>query len=68
MKSEPEVKLTEEILSAHITEAICKILAPDKDTIKSCSDLTKRALTGDLSLDEQEQSSKELLKSKGVKI
>lgn len=58
----------EEIISAQITGAICKILAPDKETIKSCSELTERALIGDLSLDEQEKSSKELLKSKGVKI
>jgi len=58
----------EEILSIQITGAICKIMSPDKDTDVSCSDLTERALIGDLSIDEQESRSKELLKDKGITI
>lgn len=58
----------DEIASIQITGAICKILSPDKKTSESCSDLTERALVGELSVDEQESRSKNLLKEKGIKI
>jgi len=58
----------EEITSIQITGAICKILSPDKETDKKCFDLTERALVGEISLDEQESQSKNLLKEKGITI
>ncbi len=57
-----------EIISIQITGAICKILSPDKETDQACYDLTERALVGEISIDEQEKSSKNLLKNKGIKI
>lgn len=58
----------DEITSIQITGAICKIMSPDKKTDKSCSDLTESALVGEISVDEQELRSKNLLKNKGIKI
>ncbi len=58
----------DEITSIQITGAICKIMSPDKETDKSCSDLTEMAIVGEISVDEQESRSKELLKSKGVSV
>lgn len=58
----------EEITSIQITGAICKIMSPDKETSVSCSDLTERALVGEISIDEQESQSKKLLKDKGIMI
>lgn len=58
----------EEITSIQITGAICKIMSPDKETDNKCSDLAERALVGEISANEQEKSSKDLLKSKGITI
>lgn len=58
----------EEITSIQITGAICKILSPDKETNKICSNLTESALIGEISIDEQESQSKKLLKDKGIMI
>ncbi len=58
----------EEIASIQITGAICKIMSPDKETDNICSDLTERALVGEISVDEQEKQSKNLLKDKGITI
>lgn len=58
----------DEIASIQITGAICKIMSPDKETDNICSDLTERALIGEISIDEQESQSKKLLKEKGIMV
>ena len=58
----------DEIVSIQITGAICKIMSPDKKTSNKCSELTERALVGDLSVKEQELQSKLILKEKGINV
>ncbi len=58
----------EELISIKITGTICKIMSPDKKSVKSCDILEERALLGEISVQDHKDASNLLLKNKGINV